>query len=102
MREQAEQWRDCSQGIHIDAVYGGPATYQHGCVQSVQQHLQRSQSARLAVHRQTPEQRSRPISTERAPRALERMVTRQESVGEFPAVFDRQAGDIKVVIEMDS
>ena len=49
-----------------------------------------------------PQNRGRPISTERAPRASERMVTRQESVGEFPAVFDRQAGDIKVVIEMDS
>ncbi len=36
------------------------------------------------------------------PGTLERMLTRRTSIAEFPAAFDRQPGDIKVVIEMDT
>jgi threonine dehydrogenase-like Zn-dependent dehydrogenase len=36
------------------------------------------------------------------PGTLERMLTRRTSLAEFPAAFDRQPGDIKVVIEMDT
>ncbi len=36
------------------------------------------------------------------PGALQRMVTRRVSLAEFPAAFDRQPDDIKVVFEMDS
>ena len=30
------------------------------------------------------------------------MITRRASLGEFPAAFDRQPGDIKVVIETET
>jgi threonine dehydrogenase-like Zn-dependent dehydrogenase len=36
------------------------------------------------------------------PGTLERMLTRRASLGEFPAAFDRQPDDIKVLIEMDA
>ncbi len=36
------------------------------------------------------------------PGTLERMLTRRASLHEFPAAFDRQPDDIKVVIEMDA
>ena len=36
------------------------------------------------------------------PGTLERMLTRSASLGEFPAAFDRQPDDIKVLIEMDA
>ena len=40
--------------------------------------------------------------SQRWPRALDEMLTRRTPMGEFAAAFDRQTGDIKVVIEMDS
>ena len=36
------------------------------------------------------------------PGTLERMITRRASLGEFPAAFERQPDDIKVVFEMES
>ncbi len=40
--------------------------------------------------------------TQQWPGTLERMLTRRASLDEFPAAFDRQPDDIKVVIEMEA